>query len=239
MTFLRQNIFGSEQSDLLLHFDGPNGSTNFVDSSNNKIQVNVAGTASISNEQSKFGGTSLKLSGANTDYIWVDTVDKFNFRRGYTVECWFWHDSTQVSNWFPIFGFYDPLYTGTNGTDGPLVFLNNSATTMHCLFNQKGGGSGWTYNSNFAVSVNDSWHHIAITDTGSYVRIYLDGVLKLSTRSNGKTGVGTRMSIGRWGNYAEAPGAFGFKGYIDEFRVASFAKYTTSSFIPPTQPYIM
>lgn len=71
---------------LLLHFDGPNGSTTFVDSSSYSRTLGRVAPAAISTARSRFGGSSfLPASG----YATVPFATELNFRsRDFTIEGW-------------------------------------------------------------------------------------------------------------------------------------------------------
>ncbi|MEL0120796.1 MAG: LamG domain-containing protein, partial [Opitutae bacterium] len=65
-------------TSLLLKGDGTNGSTTIVDSSPSPKTVTAVGNAQISTAQSKFGGSSIKLSEAgNTGHVFVDQTPAF------------------------------------------------------------------------------------------------------------------------------------------------------------------
>jgi hypothetical protein len=73
------------------------------------------------------------------------------------------------------------------------------------------------------------WHHVAGVFDGSYMKVYLDGVLDGSqTNGNGPASGTGPLNIGR-NTY---PGYY-FGGLIDEVRVSAGAVYT-SNFTPAT-----
>jgi hypothetical protein len=79
----------SANVSLMLHFDGANGSTTFVDSSPNNFTVTRAGDAVISTAQSRFGGSSVVFDG-DSDYLSAGFNDAFAFGTSdFTIEVWY------------------------------------------------------------------------------------------------------------------------------------------------------
>ena len=73
---------------LLLHFDGTDGSTTFVDSSPSGKTVTAVGNAQIDTAQYKFGGASGLFDG-NGDYLSVPDSDDWYFGTGdFTIDAW-------------------------------------------------------------------------------------------------------------------------------------------------------
>jgi uncharacterized repeat protein (TIGR01451 family) len=79
----------------------------------------------------------------------------------------------------------------------------------------------------------NTWHHIAIVYDGSAQRIYLDGVQKRSVARNLNVGDGAGLAhigaIFRDGSINSS-----FLGHIDTLRHSSVARYSGTSFSPPT-----
>ncbi len=86
----------SANTVLLLHADGSNGSTVFVDSGSNGKTVTAYGNAQISTAQSKFGGASAYFDG-NGDYLSVPSSDDWSFgTEAFTMEAWIRLDDTST-----------------------------------------------------------------------------------------------------------------------------------------------
>ena len=80
--------------------------------------------------------------------------------------------------------------------------------------------------------VNNTWHHIALSRSGTSTRLFLDGVQVGSTYtdSNNYLVGASRPIFGASGfNTADV----NYLGYIDDFRITrGYARYT-STFTPP------
>jgi len=79
----------------------------------------------------------------------------------------------------------------------------------------------------------DAWHHFAYVYNGSYVGLYLDGCCVAYREppahiSNNPGSIWTVGAIDRGGMVR------GFVGYLDSFRISSIARYSGTSFTPPT-----
>jgi hypothetical protein len=133
-------------------------------------------------------------------------------------------------------------------------FYTNTTTTLACIYSDEASGTGatillnngsnngqiTTYGfgaSNFASTTtglnNNAWHHVAITLSGTTLRLFIDGVLEntlLSVPVPGTTTstvrVGTSFFSGR-----------DFGGYISNFRIVVGSPVYTSTFTPPTAPF--
>ena len=79
---------------LLMHFSGSNGSTTFIDNSQNTLTVTSNNGAAISTAQSKFGGSSGYFDGTN-DYVSVPNNSALDFGSGdFTIEYWEYRTSS-------------------------------------------------------------------------------------------------------------------------------------------------
>lgn len=184
------------------------------------ISVTLGGNASISSTQSQFYGTSaffdgsgdfLTLSGLPTNYLSTD----------FTIEGWIYLNA-QANQMF----FNTIPHTSLG------VSLDRDATGRTSLY--IGNGSSWL-TSDFRSSGSLSrftWHHLAIVRSSSVITIYHNGVAQGSTSANMPTGYGTTAYIGTFnGSTGENMNA-----YVNDYRIHSYAKYT-SSFTPPGQMF--
>lgn len=205
---------------LLLHMNGSNGSTTFTDSSLNNFTMDVVG-ATISTDEFQFGGASGLFE--DTDYIYKDTsVDELKFPSDFCVEMW-----------------YYPL-----GFDAPLCLYDASLLdqdpTREDAFTLGADGTGllnWyhdgTTNDASASLIADVWNFIAVTRSGSDLRVFLNGteVLLLTNSVNFSRG-GAII-----GTITETAGAYSLDGYVDDVRVTKGLARYTSNFTPPTAQF--
>lgn len=210
---------------LLLHMDGSNGSTNFVDSSGTPKTVTPSGNAQISTAQSKFGGASGYFDGSG-DYITVPASDGLELGSGdFTIELWLYSLGGQAQ----YAGVISKGQEGSTSADvWNLEFAGDSEIGFYAW---SVGGLGVIT----GISTN-TWHHVAISRNGSTTRFFLDGVLAsfasgsytISSNANGPLRIGSG-----WYDLAGRP----FKGYIEELRITKGVARYTANFTPPTAPF--
>jgi concanavalin A-like lectin/glucanase superfamily protein/galactose oxidase-like protein/Big-like domain-containing protein/purple acid phosphatase-like protein/Kelch motif protein len=90
---------------------------------------------------------------------------------------------------------------------------------------------GWFVQCSGITANLGVWHHVAVTrDASNTARIFIDGVLRLTTANT----AAPKSSTGAFGigEAADATAEY-FNGLIDEIRISSVARYTTS-FTPST-----
>lgn len=221
---------GDSYTELLVHFDGSDGSASFTDDSASPLSIAVSsGTVQVKNTQSKFGGTSGYFNGVNTNVLRISNVtNKINFGTGsFTIEGWFYLNSNNIG--------YQPLlcFGSTADGQGPILYLESNNTLS---FVASTSGSGWTYAVGSAtIPTTGTWHHIAIVGTsGQHLKLYYNGT-NISTVNQAYT-LHTSNNL-YFGHYPFFPGgARTFNGYIDEVRISSTDRYS-SNFTSPTTAF--
>lgn len=230
ITASRQRVSGSSDPHwgnvaLLLHCDGPNGSTAFTDSSSSHKSVVANSSAQISTSRSKFGGASGLLGGGYLSTpshasLYPALADDF------TVECWVYitaYGSTvmRVAG-FAIYAGGQETWTFNIEADGSLGFTLYDTSW-------RGGRSAAR-----AVPLNQ-WVHIAGVKLGASVSVFVNGVKgpTVGTMTGNPVNPLSRLSIGRIGDY---PGQY-FIGSIDEFRITKGVARYTADFTPPAAPF--
>jgi hypothetical protein len=206
---------------LLLHMNGTNGGTSFVDSSSSAKTITAFGNAQTSTAQSKFNGSSGLFDG-NGDEVYTATgLTDLDFGTGdWTIECFArW---ASISNYQTI---YDRGYTDANG-----------------LLIQTGNGTGtwivYTSGSSRVTETSSSpstgvWYHYAIVQSGTTITIYRDGVAAGSGSNTVSLSSASASSIGA--KYTNA--SFGFAGNLAEFRITKGVARYTSDFTPPSAAF--
>lgn len=201
-------------TSLLLHFDGTNTSTNFVDNSPVIKSVTPSGNAQISTAQSKFGGSSVFLDGTG-DYLSASSLPDFQFgSNDFTIECWLYQTATTSYNLFTF------------------------ATQQWCVYYSSGPQSLRFYDGVTDRIIGGSvtrnvWNHIALTRQGTQLRLFLNGVQTGSTYTDtGPTNLG--QAILYIGYY---PADVTVTGYLDDFRVTKGIARYVNNFTPPQRPF--
>jgi hypothetical protein len=238
-----KSITGGDQyypsCSLLMHFNGSNGSTTFIDNSPVTKSFTVNGNSQISTAQSKFGGASAYFDGTG-DYLSTPSNNDFSFGTGdFTIECWIYLTSA-TGDYRTIFGL---SYSG--GGVG-IRFGNSAAYNSLLQFFTIGQTAAQVYSVNKSQSqLLNSWNHIAFTRTGTTCRAFVNGI---------QENVGSGLNVSSFPNasftdstniinnsavligYGDAVGTE-FIGYIDELRITKgVARYTTN-FTPQTSEF--
>lgn len=212
---------------LLLHCDGANGSTAFVDEIGKTVAA--SGDAKLSTANYKFGVSSALFDGSG-DYLSVPDSNDFYFGTGdFTVD--FWISFTTYSST----GRYCLFSQNTDTYSNYLIFeIVNSRLALSCIV---GGTTIVGYYTTTLTWVTGAWHHIAIVRSGNSLKLYVNGTAATIDTSY----YYSAFSGGSFGNYT---GAFYigqwsssryFPGYMDEFRVSKGVALWTANFTPPDQ----
>lgn len=218
---------------VLLHGDGINNSTSFVESSQSPKAVTViAGLPKISTAQSKFGGASiyfpgsaaLAVNGASANTFWTSD---------WTVEFWV----------LPAVAAQSPAAVfGSRWPDGGAqLYLSYSASVLTNItyeIRENGSLTGFGVSSTTpgfaaAVAAAGSFNHVAVTKVGKTYGFFLNGVMLpaivRAVQPNNTTN--SAMFVGSANPYWYG---YGINGYLDDFRITMGAPRYTASFTPPT-----
>lgn len=213
---------------LLLHMDGTNGSTTFVDSSFTPKTIANNG-AQISTAQSRFGNSSGRFTVAsNSSLVTSPSSDLILGTSDFTVEAWAYHESVTSVPLICQLGSgqdsYSPCFCQyVNGT--LFVFLSSN-------------GAAWDIASFASLgSLNlNVWNHYALTRQGSTFRAFNNGVQTSTWQSS----LSIYQSAGQviiGDGQSPLLDNRNFQGYIDEFRVTKGVAHYTANFTPPTEPF--
>jgi len=206
---------------LLLHMDGTNNSTSFVDECGRS--VSVEGNAKIVTATSKFNGACAYFDG-DGDYVYVPNSSDFN--PGYSDLTWdFWVKRSAINT--TMYGMGQQ-----NDTTDEQYFRFNINNTLHFRLT-----TPYYLATSATITDTTTWHHVAIVRHNGIVKIYIDGVADSNTadftNANGINFI-SNFSVGRTGNYASD----NFNGYLDEVRVSIGIARWTANFTPPTTQYV-
>ncbi len=161
-----------------------------------------------------FGGTSGFLTSATNAAFTFGTGD-------FTVEFWCY----PISSTGP--GGYSYLYAqGPNTTAGFGIYFDGS---VFKVWNSSAVISGTTTRS------TSNWYHVAVSRSGTSMRLFVNGVQDGSTATNSSnitTGTTYGANIGRW---VEISDANYLVGNISNLRVIKGTALYTTTFTPPNQ----
>lgn len=219
---------------LLLHMNGINGSTAFIDNSSYSLTPSSkVGSVQLSNSFYKFGTSALfpssdnvSVSGsASPSYFYYPSTASLALGTGdFTIEFWAYPlNTSQNSGVFQL---------STNSG----YFSSSPAGQLDAQFYN--GYINFGYNGAFNVGLNvasnafnaNTWYHIAMSRTNGILYFFINGTIVQSV-SDTTNYTGTYLVIG---------GMFGsqysFYGYIDDFRITKgVARYISNFTIPATE----
>jgi len=194
---------------LLIHADGTDGDTVFIDDNGDRapLGVQALGNAQIDTAQFQFGSSSLLLDG-NGDYLRADqTIDG-----PFTMECWI--RLANVSGEKYVFRMHNSsdTFSYVMGVINDKIYVYSGGTTAGTI----------------SLSAN-TWHHLAWSrDAANALRLYVDGVYD-AARTVTTDLTDAKLYIGGFSN------TLGVNGHLDEIRISNTARYTTTgSFSVPT-----
>ena len=209
-------------TSLLLHMDGSNASTNFVDSGPNAFTLTRYGTAAVSTTQSKFGGASAYFDGSGAKLGLSSTAIDFG-TGDFTAECWLYLISTPTGAYAHVMG------KQVGGVSASWILYINTSRVL--LF-------GWNNTNQLIQSPSalnlSQWYHLAVSRSGSTIRMFIDGTQVSSTTISYTFSSSTEFTVGAASNdYTPAR----LNAYVDDLRITKYARYT-SAFAPPTQAHL-
>lgn len=205
----------------LLHFDGASASTVMKDEKGKVWTANAA--AKLDTVQSKFGGSSLALSGAG-DYLSTPyVVGHFDPVNDHTIEAWV---RPSVSKRHTLYSFL----LGSSGSDGHYCAILSDGRVQAVY----GTSNSWnTIATTGALSLN-TWTHVAVTKSGNVVRIFIAGSLQVTHTLTGTPAPNSGVPVIGKDNSAEDRY---FQGWIDDFRYTDGVARYTANFTPPVAAF--
>ena len=210
---------------LLIHFDGANNSTTFVEETGKSL-TRTGSTNVISTANSKFGGSSYynptvgsnTLTTPNTSDLWLGSGD-------FTLEAWVYKTGTPQYSGIIVFRtitFLQSTYA--------MAFSGNKPTFDYSY--SGGSTTGFTYSSDIPMN---EWVHVAMVRHAGYVDCYINGVRDASRFNIGTNSLYNSTATIKICGYTD----LAFVGYVDEIRVSKGIARWTSNFTPPTAPYTL
>jgi len=207
---------------LLLETTSTNGQTNntFLDSSTNNFTITRNGTPTQGSVTPYWpnGYWSTNLNGSTDTLTTVSGA--MSYAGDFSIECWFNTTTTTT---------YACLYSDETGSTGGTILLNNGANNGQIVVFI--GTAVSTFTSTSTGLNNGTWNHVALTRSGSTVRLFINGALQNTTTASGTI---TTTSTVRIGSSFFASRFFG--GYISNFRIVVGSAVYTSAFTPSTTP---
>lgn len=213
---------------LLMHFDGTDGSTTFTDSSDAAHTMTAAGNAQLDTAQFKFGTASGLFDGTG-DYVSSADSSDWDFAAGnFTVDCWVRFASVATTQTF--FGQYD----GSTDQRGWALQFEQASGVLRFLYSTD-GINPVAIDGTWAPAIN-TWYHVAAERFNGRILLFVDGV-NLTRPANSATFHNSTAEFSIGVNNIPAPPQNAFNGHIDELRIIKGTGFYTANFTPPTVEY--
>lgn len=223
---LRASAF-DEYIKSLLHFNGANGATTFLDEIGKTWTP--AGNAQILVSQSRFGGASGHASNSASNTNYISTPNHVDFQLGnsdFTID--FWTRFISVTDTVYLFN-----KRGGAGNESYTFTYQTSTNTLR--FNYTSDGTTFLGPATFSwTPAMNIWYHIALVRSGSDLKCFVNGVQLGSTYNIGSTSIfaGT-APFKMWGEINSGT----HSAYLDEFRVSKGIARWTANFVPQGYEY--
>jgi len=185
----------------------------------------TVGNSSLVTNIEKYGNSSLYFDGS-VDYLYVPNNVNYQFGTGnYTVE--FWLNMTSFSGQNTV--IVD--FRTSNGATGGAIQLYVTSAGIVTVY---GGSSTSTLLVTAGSAISTAtWAHIALTRSSNSTRLFINGTQSGSTATDS-----TSYGLGALWLGSSASGSNYLTGYIDDLRITKgVARYTTT-FTPPSSPFI-
>jgi len=199
---------------LLIHSNGPNNGTTFVDSgvTGHTVTRNADVIHDAAHHIASIGSTALYFDGSNDCYL--EIADHADFDAGanpYTYDCWM-KNTTNDNHWKVLMDNRD----SSNSHNGLGQFGANPAgqLRLHNIHGTIGATSD-------LLCWDGLWHHVAFQRVGDQTSLHIDGVFMLSGTNNNASHQSTcPVRIGASDHGLETGGHEPYTGYIVEPRIS-------------------
>jgi len=222
-------FINDENTVLLIHADGTNTSTNFIDDAKSRTTgtITVGGNAKQVVAQSKFGNSSAAFDGAG-DYVQIvppTSASQLAIGSGnFTIEFWVRFTANTAT------GIIVDTRGSSNNSSGWCLYVNSGTLRWYQ------GNSDRITSSSLATA---TWYHVAISRSGNDHKMFINGTQAGSTYTSANTYVIGTTANGIWfGESQPFPNqSNSFSGHLDEIRISNTARYT-ANFTASTTPFV-
>ena len=208
---------------LLLHMDGSDGGSTFLDSATTPKTIQ-SDNATTSTSHYKFGTSAGYFNGSTSKLSIPDSADWYFGLGAFTIECWVWPSDVTRS--------YGTIYAQRASTEQCPIIIDFVANRIRVLTAGHWSEAGMMQSNTTLLS--STWYHIAVTRQGDRFYLFINGVLdNYHDSTESLADAACPLLIGGC-----AGASYYFLGYIDELCVSKGVAKWTSDFTPPTAPYI-
>lgn len=215
---------------------GTNNATNktFIDESSNNLTITRTGNAT-QGSFTPFSQTGWSTYFNGSSYLSFPGSAGVSFGTGdFTIEAWFYSNQTDQTKMKAITGNYVNSATG----NWQLLFNSIGLTGDKKVGLYIGDPQGWLIVSFGALSFN-TWNHVAITRSGTTIRLFLNGILDNTVTSSAT--IGSDSATCQIGAVPDTVSNFStvriWEGYISNIRYTKGAALYTSTFLTSVTPF--
>jgi hypothetical protein len=203
---------------LLLHFDGASGSTaNPIDNSPSPKTVTLQSAAQLSSNQRKFGPTSMQSSYARLAASQGVTLATGDF----TIEGW-----VRTASDFLTESMVIAKSTTTGFWQFRLSVLTTALLRLRCYDDLDALVVDVTGATTLSAG---TWYYFAAVRSGSLFHLFVDGVLDATSSAYAGS---LRTADEAIGILAVENGVAPLVGYMDDLRITTVARYTSTFAVP-------
>lgn len=182
--------------------------------------VNTVGIVDVDNVEFKYGPSALRFSGTIGNYLTIPVSYRW-WQQDFTIE--FWTKDLSRAQGPAI----QPLHVGhmsATGSTSYWTFGIDESGKVHFYYHN---GNNQGVLGTTVVPLN-AWTHLAMTLSGTTIRLFINGMLDATATLIGIPSYGTDQGItlGQYFNYARS-------GYIQDLRITKgVARYTSNFPVP-------
>ena len=219
----------------LLHFNGSDDGTTFTDESGKTWTAE--GGAVTDTDRKKFGSAAGLFAGGSDCRITTPDHADFTFDADFTIDAWFYCENLPGN--YARQTIYQHAQTGAATNNINLGIYNDASSTL-AEFSVYSGSMAVIYLVGTTPVTVDTWHHIAISRSGTTWKLFLDGNAEADTTDAASIpDCDYTPAIGAYRNTSDAAWYNEWDGSIDEFRLSKGIARWTSSFTPETGEYVV
>lgn len=198
---------------ILMHMDGTNGSTTFIDSSSHNFAITPS-AATITTAQSKFSGASGDFT-SNGSATFTSSAALGVGTGDFTLEIWFRIASLANCD----------IFTFQNVASGSFAMLMESNGALTIV-----DGASYLSHGTAGLIATNTWTHLAVDRVGTTIRTAVSGVVDKSFSYSLNPGNSPKMGVNSTGFSA-------CSAFFDDFRFTNGVGRFSSNFSVPTLPY--
>jgi hypothetical protein len=200
---------------LLMHMDGANNGTSFLDVKGHPISLVGA---PVTNTAYKKFGTSASYYASNSSYLSTPASSEWQFEGDFTVEGWMYLPSDVAGKTLRLMGLA--------GTGAGWEVHKSTGNVVHFF-----DGVSWPH---MGVHPYNEWFHFAVTRRSGTVRMFMNGVLKNTYSLAATIGQSAKtLFIGSSEGHADTHAGV----FLEELRITKGLARYTSNFTVPTAAF--